>query len=65
LNRKSVEVETKYGRIRIKFLFGGDVRKFKPEYEDVRLAADKFGVSFSDVVREAEIAAAKIEGDGT
>lgn len=49
-------VETKYGKIAIKISEGRGIRKIKPEYEDVVLAAGEHGVSFmevSDAARKA------------
>ena len=42
-------VETKYGKIAIKISEGRGIRKIKPEYEDVVLAAGEHGVSFMEV----------------
>jgi hypothetical protein len=65
LARKIVEVETSYGKIRIKFLYGPNVLKFSPEYDDVAAAADAAGVPLSWVERAARQAALEIEGEVT
>ena len=46
-------VETPYGQVRIKSASGYGIEKEKPEYEDVRDAALKCGVPFSEVYRQA------------
>jgi uncharacterized protein (TIGR00299 family) protein len=46
-------VETAYGGIRIKSARGHGYQKEKPEYEDVRAAAQKHGVPFSQVFAAA------------
>lgn len=51
------EVETEFGKIRIKFFSGGDISKFSPEYEDVVAAAMKAGVPFVRVYNSAIMAA--------
>ncbi|WZL73306.1 nickel pincer cofactor biosynthesis protein LarC [Clostridiaceae bacterium 35-E11] len=48
-----VEKETPYGIIRIKRAWGHGIEKIKPEYEDVRSAAEKHDVSFETVYRAA------------
>lgn len=50
-------VKTEYGDIKIKFYFGGDIRKFSPEYEDVVNAAMKAKEPFVKVYNAAVIAA--------
>jgi uncharacterized protein (TIGR00299 family) protein len=52
-------VATDFGEIKIKFYFGGEIRKFSPEYEDVVAAAIKAGVPFVRVYNAA-IAAANL-----
>jgi len=46
-------VETPYGTIRVKVAEGDEIRKRKPEYEDVKAAAEKCGVPFGEVYRLA------------
>jgi uncharacterized protein (TIGR00299 family) protein len=50
LPREVKEVETKYGKIRVKI--SGDIR-FQPEYEDCRRAAIEKGVALLEVYQEA------------
>ena len=47
-------VETPYGTIRMKVAEGDEIRKRKPEYEDVRAAAEKCGAPFGEVYRRAD-----------
>jgi uncharacterized protein (DUF111 family) len=51
LRREFVKVETAFGPIRIKVARtrDGRVMNAAPEYEDCRLAAERFGVSLRDV----------------
>ena len=57
LSRRFDEVDTPYGRVRIKVgLMGGEVRKAAPEYEDCRRLAEKSGVELR-TVRDAAIRA--------
>ena len=51
-------VETPYGKIRVKSASGYDISRDKPEYEDVRCAAQKYGVPFTEVYRQAVAAIA-------
>jgi uncharacterized protein (TIGR00299 family) protein len=53
LRRSSGTVETRFGPIRIKCADGNGIRKSKPEYEDVKAAAEKCGVPFDEVYRQA------------
>lgn len=48
-----IEKETPYGMIRLKRAWGYGIHKIKPEYEDVRCAAEKHHVSFETVYRAA------------
>lgn len=50
-------VQTEFGEIKIKFYFGGDIRKFSPEYEDVVSAAMKAKAPFVKVYNAAVMAA--------
>ncbi|MFH2057058.1 MAG: nickel pincer cofactor biosynthesis protein LarC [bacterium] len=63
LKREIKGVMTPYGEIRIKYLFGDDIRKFSPEYDDLARAAAAAGVPLSWVRQAAMQAAAKHEGD--
>jgi uncharacterized protein (TIGR00299 family) protein len=58
LRRELRSVETPYGQIRIKYLFGDNIRKFSPEYDDLVTAAATAGVPLSWVRQAAERAAA-------
>jgi len=49
IERKTEEVETKYGKIRIKI----SNSEIKPEYDDVEKAAEKNNVTFKEVYEEA------------
>ena len=54
LERKIVEVKTKYGNIKVKTgFFKGVLKTYSPEYEDCRKAARAKGVTFESVRREA------------
>ncbi len=59
LRRSFETVETPYGPIRFKRGDGYGIRKSKPEYEDVSAAAQKHGVSFSEVCSRARTADSK------
>ena len=50
LARNTAEVETAYGKIRIKYT---DTGAFAPEYEDCRKAAAAKGVALRTVIAEA------------
>ncbi len=54
-------VETEYGDVRIKFYFGGDIRKFSPEYEDVVSAAMSAKAPFVKVYNAAVMAANRLK----
>ncbi len=56
LNYEFKTVSTDYGSIKIKFYFGGDIRKFSPEYEDVVRAAINAKVPFVKVYNAAIMA---------
>jgi uncharacterized protein (TIGR00299 family) protein len=54
LERKVVEVKTKYGNIKVKLgFFKGELNTYSPEYEDCKKAARLKGVPFETVRREA------------
>jgi len=60
LERKIVEVNTKYGNIKVKLGFFKDaIKTYSPEYEDCKRVAMLKGIPFSDVRREAEAALAR------
>lgn len=57
LERKMVEVKTKYGNIKVKLgFFKNALNTYSPEYEDCKRIAKLKRVSFSAVRREAEAA---------
>ena len=61
LDRKWTEVETVYGRVRIKTgSFDGVEYNFAPEYEDCRLLAEEHGVPVK-LVMQAALGAATLE----
>ena len=49
LQREQTEVQTKYGKVRVKTAAGFGVRKTKPEYEDVAKIAREKGIAISEV----------------
>ncbi len=53
--------ETAYGPVRIKVSIGGDILKYKPEYADVRAAAEKHGVPYDTVYKQAVTQAEKMK----
>ena len=53
--------ETAYGPVRIKVSSGGDILKYKPEYADVRAAAEKHGVPYDTVYKQAVAQAEKMK----
>lgn len=60
LPRKQIEVDTRFGKIRVKIAFRGNrTIHLKPEYEDCAAAARKFGVPLSEVTSAARNAARK------
>lgn len=56
LHRETVQAETEYGSIRIKVATGYGVVRSKPEYDDVKAAADAHGVPFAQVYGAALMA---------
>ena len=64
LDRKIVEVNTKYGNIRVKLGFGnGKLITVSPEYDDCARAAKKTGAAFNRVRREAGSSARRYKGE--
>jgi len=57
LPREQHRVETRYGRLRVKVIRGGDRVMVSPEYDDCKRAARKHEVPLRDVVRAVEEAA--------
>jgi uncharacterized protein (DUF111 family) len=57
LERTWVEVETGYGKVRMKVARdGSQVRNFAPEYEDCRRLAREKGVPLKEVIQKANFA---------
>ncbi|NLM61673.1 MAG: LarC family nickel insertion protein, partial [Clostridiales bacterium] len=53
LSSTAVPVQTSYGEIRIKVSRGHGIEKFKPEFDDMRSAAQEHGVTLEEVYRAA------------
>jgi uncharacterized protein (TIGR00299 family) protein len=53
LNSTAVPVQTSYGEVRIKISRGHGIEKHKPEFEDLRRAAEEHGVTLEEVYRAA------------
>ena len=51
LERHTEERQTIYGTIRVRLGSGYGIEKWKPEYEDVAKAAEKYGVSIQEVMQ--------------
>jgi uncharacterized protein (TIGR00299 family) protein len=52
LDRRSADLDTKYGRVRVKIAVRPDgKRRIAPEYDSIRFAADAAGVPVGDVYR--------------
>jgi hypothetical protein len=57
LERRSIEVETPYGRVRIKLgSLRGEVLNTAPEYDDCAAAAERHGVPLKEVIAAAMVA---------
>ncbi len=54
LNRRTEKVPTKFGAVAVKFSEGYGVKRSKAEFDDAVKAAESYGVSPSEVKREAE-----------
>jgi uncharacterized protein (TIGR00299 family) protein len=52
LKRQQTKIATKYGDISYKTCIAGETVKHKPEFEDVKAAAKKYGVTLNDVIIE-------------
>ncbi|MCK4471294.1 MAG: nickel pincer cofactor biosynthesis protein LarC [Anaerolineae bacterium] len=64
LSRRSIVVETRYGRVGVKVSKLGDVVKnISPEYEDCRRIALQLGIPLKEVYEEAKRAAREMRGD--
>lgn len=56
LKRKSEKVETRYGSVMVKFSYlGGELLKYKAEYEDCRRLAVEKGILLREVYREVDL----------
>ena len=65
LERRTLRVETRYGRIRVKIgLLEGRIVRRTPEYEDCRRAAARSGTPLRRVIAAAARAAAKAKRNG-
>jgi len=52
LQREQSEVQTKYGSVRVKTAYGYDVKRSKPEYEDIARIAKENDLSIQEVLKE-------------
>ncbi len=60
LARKSIEVETKYGKVRVKLgLLGSEIINIAPEYEDCKKIADEKGIALKEIYGAATEAASR------
>jgi len=55
LQREQAEVETRFGKIKVKTASGFGVKKSKPEYEDIAKIAREKEISLQDVLSAVEI----------
>ena len=63
LERESVTVKTRYGKVRVKISSGPrGIRKAMPEYEDCKRRANEKGVPISEIRREAERMVSTVDG---
>ena len=54
LDRELIEVETAYGKVRVKVgRLGGTIANVAPEFEDCRQAAERLGVAVKEVMAAA------------
>jgi len=61
LERRFVEVETRYGKVRVKVFSLPSGEKRVPEYEDCLHLAESLGIPVRDVIEEAKSASQDIE----
>ena len=52
MSRDIAEIETKFGKVRIKKSTLGDIVKTKPEFDDIKAIADKTGLSLREIQDE-------------
>lgn len=55
MDRNIENVETKYGNVRVKVSTYKDIRKTKPEYDDIEVIAQKTGKSYREIVKELNL----------
>ena len=53
LNRETITIETKYGKVRVKKSFNQQTEKYKPEFDDCAQLATKLNVPITDIMNEA------------
>ena len=56
LQKEQTELETKFGKVRIKTSHGYGVKKTKPEYDDVAKIAREKGISIQEVLNALDLA---------
>ena len=54
MSRSIFEVETEYGKVRIKKSVLGNIEKNKPEFDDLKACADKAGVPIREIQKAVE-----------
>ena len=52
--RNTFEVETEFGKVRVKKSILGDIEKIKPEFDDLKACADKAGAPIREIQKEVE-----------
>lgn len=52
--RSTFEVETEFGKVRVKKSVLGDIEKIKPEFNDLKACADKAGVPIREIQKAVE-----------
>ena len=52
--RSIFEVETEFGKVRVKKSILGDIEKIKPEFDDLKACADKAGAPIREIQKEVE-----------
>lgn len=52
--RSTFEVETEFGKVRVKKSVLGDIEKIKPEFDDLKALADKAGVPIREIQKAVE-----------
>lgn len=60
LDRKRIEIETKYGKLSVKAAFmDGKILKYSPEYEECAEKAKEYGITLKEIYAEVMCQAAK------